>query len=254
MGTGAITEYVDVAQLALYAFWILFFILVGYLHREGKREGWPLQMSSGELRTGVGGMPPPKTYRLAHGQGERVKPGPEPAQYEVNATPIYDASGAPMHPNGDPMVDGVGAAAWAIRPDKPDLTVDGRPRIVPLRVDSDHSVNSGDPDPRGQAVFGCDGKQAATVVDLWVDRAEPHFRYAELDAGGRRILLPMTLAMVSSDGSINVKSIRSDQFAQVPGLSNPDEVTLQEEDRITAFYGGGHLYAMPMRSEPLIWV
>ncbi|GIR71882.1 MAG: hypothetical protein CM15mP74_31330 [Halieaceae bacterium] len=53
MGTGAITEYVDVAQIALYAFWILFFILVGYLHREGKREGWP-SMSSGELRTGVG--------------------------------------------------------------------------------------------------------------------------------------------------------------------------------------------------------
>ena len=71
---------------------------------------------------------------------------------------------------------------------------------------------------------------------------------------GRRILLPMTLAMVSSDGTVNVKSIRSDQFAQVPGLSNPDQVTLQEEDRITAFYGGGHLYAMPMRSEPLIWV
>ena len=92
------------------------------------------------------------------------------------------------------------------------------------------------------------------LVDLWVDRAEPHFRYAELDAGGRRILLPMTLAMVSADGSVNVKSIRSDQFAQVPGLSNPDQVTLQEEDRITAFYGGGHLYALPMRSEPMIWV
>lgn len=91
-------------------------------------------------------------------------------------------------------------------------------------------------------------------MDLWVDRAEPLFRYAELDAAGRRILLPMTLAMVSSDGTVNVKSIRSDQFAQVPGLSNPDQVTLQEEDRITAFYGGGHLYAMPMRSEPLIWV
>ena len=128
MGTGAITEYMDVAQIVLYAFWILFFILVGYLHREGKREGWPLQMSSGELRTGVGGMPKPKTYRLAHGQGERVKPGPEPAQYDVNATPIYDAGGAPMHPNGDPMVDGVGPAAWATRPDRPDLTVDGRPR------------------------------------------------------------------------------------------------------------------------------
>ena len=183
-----------------------------------------------------------------------MKPGPEPAQYDVNATPIYDAGGAPMHPNGDPMVDGVGPAAWATRPDRPDLTVDGRPRIVPLRVDSDHGVYSNDPDPRGKAVYGCDGKQGATVVDLWVDRAEPLFRYAELDAAGRRILLPMTLAMVSSDGTVNVKSIRSDQFAQVPGLSNPDQVTLQEEDRITAFYGGGHLYAMPMRSEPLIWV
>jgi photosynthetic reaction center H subunit len=181
-----------------------------------------------------------------------VRPGPELAQYEVNATPIYDASGAPMQPNGDPMVDGVGAAAWAIRPDKPDLTVDGAPRIVPLRVDADHGVNSGDPDPRGQAVYGCDGQQAATVVDLWVDRAEPLFRYAELDVGGKRVLLPMTLAMVSSDGSVNVKSIRSDQFAQVPGLSNPDQVTLQEEDRISAFYGGGHLYATPDRVESLV--
>ena len=252
MGTGAITEYMDLAQLALYVFWIFFFSLVIYLHREGKREGWPLQMSSGDLRTGMGGMPKPKTYRLAHGQGERVRPGPEPAQYDVNATPIYDASGALMQPNGDPMVDGVGAAASAIRPDKPDLTVDGEPRIVPLRVDADHGVNSGDPDPRGQAVYGCDGQQAATVVDLWVDRAEPLFRYAELDVGGKRVLLPMTLAMVSSDGSVNVKSIRSDQFAQVPGLSNPYQVTLQEEDRISAFYGGGHLYATPDRVESLV--
>ena len=74
MGTGAITEYMDLAQLALYVFWIFFFSLVIYLHREGKREGWPLQMSSGDLRTGMGGMPKPKTYRLAHGQGERHRP------------------------------------------------------------------------------------------------------------------------------------------------------------------------------------
>ena len=88
----------------------------------------------------------------------------------------------------------------------------------------------------------------------YVARPRPT-RHSESGAlRGRRILLPMTLAMVSEDGAINVKSIRSDQFAQVPGLSSPDQVTLQEEDRITAFYGGGHLYAMPMRSEPLIWV
>ncbi|MBT5489522.1 MAG: photosynthetic reaction center subunit H, partial [Halieaceae bacterium] len=32
MGTGAITEYMDLAQLALYVFWIFFFSLVIYLH------------------------------------------------------------------------------------------------------------------------------------------------------------------------------------------------------------------------------
>ena len=31
MGTGAITEYIDVAQLALYIFWIFFFFLVPFL-------------------------------------------------------------------------------------------------------------------------------------------------------------------------------------------------------------------------------
>jgi photosynthetic reaction center H subunit len=36
----------------------------------------------------------------------------------------------------------------------------------------------------------------------------------------------------------------------VPGLANPDQVTLQEEDKIVAFYGGGTLYATPDRSEP----
>ena len=45
MGTGAITGYIDVAQVALYAFWIFFFLLVFHLHREGKREGWPSNLT-----------------------------------------------------------------------------------------------------------------------------------------------------------------------------------------------------------------
>ena len=150
------------------------------------------------------------------------------------------------------MVDGLGPAAWANRAEQPDLTVDGRPRIVPLRVDPEHSVVSNDPNPIGKAVFGCDGAQAGTVVDLWVDRAEPMFRYAELDVAGKRVLLPMTLARVSKSGEVNVRSIRSDQFQQVPTLANPDQITLQEEDKIVAFYGGGTLYAMPSRQEPRI--
>jgi hypothetical protein len=40
MGTGAITQYVDVAQLALYAFWVFFAILVYYLTVEGSGRGF----------------------------------------------------------------------------------------------------------------------------------------------------------------------------------------------------------------------
>jgi photosynthetic reaction center H subunit len=39
---GAITSYIDIAQVVLYLFWIFFFGLIIYLHREGKREGYPL--------------------------------------------------------------------------------------------------------------------------------------------------------------------------------------------------------------------
>jgi photosynthetic reaction center H subunit len=41
MGTGAITEYIDVAQLTLYGFWLFFFALVWYLHREKQARGLP---------------------------------------------------------------------------------------------------------------------------------------------------------------------------------------------------------------------
>ena len=43
MPAGAITGYIDVAQLVLYAFWIFFAGLIFYLRREDKREGYPLE-------------------------------------------------------------------------------------------------------------------------------------------------------------------------------------------------------------------
>jgi photosynthetic reaction center H subunit len=36
----------------------------------------------------------------------------------------------------------------------------------------------------------------------------------------------------------------------VPGLRNPEQVTLREEDRIAAYYASGHLYATPLRLGP----
>lgn len=255
MGTGAITEYVDIAQLALYAFWLFFFGLVVYLHRENKREGYPTVDSHNAAYTGgnLWGMPEKKTYLLPHGQGTRTVPVAEDPSYELAAEQLVAGPGFPLEPTGDPMKDGVGPAAWAIRPEKPDLTHDeGTPRIVPMRVASDWSVESRDPDPRGNAIFGTDGEQGGVVTDLWIDLSEPHIRYLEIDAGGRRVMMPMTFARVKSNGEVHAKSVCGHHFADAPTSANPDFVTLQEEDKISAYYGGGHLYALPERSEPVL--
>ena len=42
METGAITQYIDVAQIVLYLFWIFFAGLIYYLVRESHREGYPM--------------------------------------------------------------------------------------------------------------------------------------------------------------------------------------------------------------------
>ena len=67
MESGAITQYVDVAQLVLYLFWIFFFGLVIYLTIESKREGFPLESDgfgkrSGKKATGMLPMPTKKIF------------------------------------------------------------------------------------------------------------------------------------------------------------------------------------------------
>ena len=42
------------------------------------------------------------------------------------------------------------------------------------------------------------------------------------------------------------------QFSDVPGTKSRTEITLLEEDKICAYYGGGHLYATPDRAQPLL--
>jgi photosynthetic reaction center H subunit len=49
-----------------------------------------------------------------------------------------------------------------------------------------------------------------------------------------------------------VHAILAEQFANVPKTRNPDQVTLLEEEKIMAYYGGGLLYATPDRMEPLL--
>ena len=258
MGTGAITPYIDVAQITLYLFWVFFAGLIYYLHRENKREGYPLE-TDGPGTIDVQGwpaVPRAKTYRLQHG-GSVDAPVRKVSPQTLAAAPAGGWVGAPLVPTGNPMLDGVGPGAWADRADVPDLTYEGLPKIVPLRADPSHGVADGDPDPRGMVVVGADGVEAGTVCDLWVDRSDVLFRYLEVElapapaqAAGR-VLLPINFCRIGTH-QVRVRSILGGQFAQVPATRQADQITFLEEERIVAYYGGGTLYATPQRQEPLL--
>ncbi len=190
MPTGAITGYIDVAQLVLYAFWLFFAGLIFYLRREDRREGYPLEPDLSERFRGVRGselipfMPKPKLFYRPH-DGTVAAPEPRRADVrELRAERTAAWPGAPLRPVGDPMLAGVGAGGWAEREDVPERTIEGEPLIVPLRVAEGFYVEPRDPDPRGMAVVGADGGLAGTVVELWVDRAEPQIRYLEVELPG----------------------------------------------------------------------
>jgi photosynthetic reaction center H subunit len=259
MHTGAITHYIDVAQLALYGFWIFFAGLIYYLRREDKREGYPLE-TEGSRRGIVQGFPPmpkAKTFLLQHG-GVRIVPDPNRTEPPITAAlPTGRWPGSPLEPTGDPMRDAVGPASYANRADTPDLTIEGYPRIVPMRVAAEFTVAQNDPDPRGMEVRAIRGEVAGVVRDIWVDRSESVIRYLEVEVttltGTRRVLLPINFTRI--DGRrrrVRVKAIHAEHFAFVPPLAKTDTVTLREEDRIMAYYGGGHLYATPARLGPLL--
>lgn len=255
MQTGAITPYIDVAQLVLYAFWIFFAGLIYYLHRENKREGYPLESEGVGGTSQVQGWPPvpaPKTYLLRDGRTVSA-PGAAQAEGTLRAQPAGSWPGAPLVPQGHALTAEVGPGAYARRADVPDAAVDGTPRLVPLRVARDYDVARDDPDPRGLAVLGADGLSGGTVRDLWVDRAEALFRYLELElpGGTQRVLVPMNFARVER-GRVRVNALLGAQLASVPRTRNPDSVTLLEEERIMAFFGAGTLYATADRQEPLI--
>jgi photosynthetic reaction center H subunit len=264
METGAITSYIDVAQVTLYAFWVFFALLLFYLRQEDRREGYPLEadQSGAFNKDDWLFLPPAKTFLLPHGHGEFKAPNDERDNQKrpVPGHKIADFSGAPYVPNSEnPMLDSIGPGSWAERADTPDISHDGDAKIVPLRVATDFAVAEGDTNPVGLRVVGFDLVVAGTISDIWVDRSEQMLRYlevtTEVGAAPRQILVPINFGVFRNTGKgeriFYVHALRGEQFALVPGTANADSVTLLEEDKITAYYGSGLLYAEPSRQEPL---
>jgi len=252
--SAALSESMDVAQVVLYAFWFFFFGLVYWLRLEDRREGYPTESDKLHQVNYEKSflIPKPKSFLLPSGE---VVLAPDFARdgREIAGERVSQASGAPLAPTGDKMISNMGPASYAQRRDTPELTVDGRPMIVPIRVEPEFNVNAG-PDPRGWTVYGGDGKAAGEVKELWVDRADAVVRYLEVeltDNDGIR-LLPITMLLLHRPDTVEVASIYAKHFKQVPALKNPDQITVLEEEKIQAFYAGGRMYADPKREEPFV--
>ena len=251
-----LTPGIDVALLVFWAFVLFFVCLVFYLRREDRREGYPLEDEVTGRLDSVGGAlhtASTKSFLLPFGHGVVTAPtkGREPVDIAARRTDRF--AGAPYAPTGDPLADGIGPAAWADRAKHPDLDMDGHPRIVPLHSTARYSIARQDSDLAGWPVIGADGAIAGTVSDLWIDTADRLVRYIQIAGEGGPALAPMMMAKVDKRRRrVVIDALRASQFAGVPRLAAPDRITLYEEERVQAYFGGGYLYATRARQEPYL--
>lgn len=247
MLAGAITSQIDVTQLVTALFFLFFAGLVFYLRREDKREGYPLEDPGPGKQPLVGFPlpPPPKQYNLLNGGTAEMPHHYSPS--EVRAREQFGIAGDALVPTGDPLLDGIGPAAYALRKDEPMYAREGMIQMLPLRELPAWRVAEGDPDPRGMTVIGADGAVAGIVRDIWIDRSVKILRYIEVEvttgSPPRRALLPIYYADVRRRrNEIRVRALLARQFADVPELREPNRITAREEDRINAFFSGGFFY------------
>lgn len=247
----------DVAELVLIAFALFFLGLVFYLRREDRREGYPLEDEITGRVFAVGGPLTdalPKTFKLSFDRGTvTTQTGPrEPV--DIAGRRADPGAGSPYIPTGNPLTDRIGPASYAERAHRPDIDMFGNPRIVPLSTVEGMTVSARDLDPRGLPVYGADGVKAGTVSDLWVDRADQVIRYMHVALeSGQSVLVPWTMSRIDrSRRYVDVHALSAHQFAGAPVPATAGVVTLNEEDRIQGYFGGGYLYGLAGRTESLI--
>lgn len=238
----------DLASAAIWGFWIFFAGLVIYLQTENMREGYPLVDDDGSPSSGPGVLPTPKdkTFELRDGRGSVTVPsGQNPERSELAMAQTSDSAGSPYVPIGDGMADGVGPAAWAARRDVPELDAHGHVKIKPMASMEHFKVSAGR-DPRGMPVMGRDNEIVGRITDMWVDVPENMVRFLTVDLNpegtGKTRLIPINFCRIKSD-RVFVKSLTAERWDGIPTTKASDQVTLLEEEKIMAWYGGGMMYA-----------
>jgi len=269
MNAAYIVGTFDVAELAFLLFFGFFIALVFYLNKESRREGYPLEDEvtgkvENDSRLFDGDK---KSFQLPHGRGTYVPEDVPRDDINVPAVQSFRSTGAPWVPTGDAMADGMGPAAWANRSKYPDLTFDGRPRILPIADSHELIISPNDPQLIGWPVVAANNEPVGKVTDIWVDQAEHIIRYLEVETiTGKKVLAPMMVAVVHGESLLDallpiiqdkpkfveIDAITAAQFETAPVLETPGIITRYEEDRVQAYFGGGYMYATPERAEAWI--
>ena len=242
----------DLASLSIWLFWGFFALLIYYLQTENMREGYPLELEDGTPAPNQGPfpVPKPKTFRLPFGKGEVTVPSAanEAAHRRTDLALARTAvgEGFPHAPTGNPMLDGVGPAAWVPRRDEAELDGHGHNKIMPMTQLDGFKISAGR-DPRGLPVQAGDLEVVGRVSDLWIDAPEQLVRYLEIELNsGAKRLVPLTLARIWED-RVRVNFLASDSFDGIPATKSLTEVTKLEEDKISAYVASGWMYDAPKR-------
>ena len=236
----------DVAILCVIAFVSFFLGLIVYLRREDKREGYPVEVAGmfgrSQSSQGFPAMPRPKLFYRPHNEGVAQAPraeAPEPVRPGQRLPPMS----LPLDPGPDPLEEGIGAAAFTRnRAEKPDLDVNGEPKLISLNDNPEYYIPDGDPDPRGWVLVSADEKTVGIVHDLWFNRAEFFLRYYEVSidgAEGRRLVPAFFAEALTRDRAVRATTLIADDLRRSPIRADDSCITMREEDRLNGFYAGG---------------
>ncbi len=238
----------DLASAAIWGFWIFFAGLIIYLQTENMREGYPLVDDDGSPSAGPGILPTPKdkTFHLRDGRGSISVPSEQNSERpDLAIAQTSDSAGSPYVPTGDAMEDGVGSASWAARRDVPELDAHGHAKIKPMAGLEGFNVSAGR-DPRGLAVVSADGEVVGRITDMMIDVPEHMVRYLVVDlnpeGSGKTRLIPINMCRILPD-RVKVKALNADRFEGIPQAKSADQITLLEEEKIMAWFGGGAMYS-----------
>jgi len=128
---------------------------------------------------------------------------------------------------------------------------------MPKAKTAHFKVAEGDMSPIGMPVIAADGQQVGEIKEVWVDQMESVIRYFEVSVGEETRLIPMHFARFRGSfrgqGKIYfVNNLPAARFPDIPQTASPERITMLEEEKIMGFFGGGTLYGMPGRTEPIL--